>query len=146
MGRCQKVPKKCQNLTFKVNFLCQKLSESFSFLFSLKNINLGACFLLLSLLKTLIFEDLYLLKSCLWGSCWKILKWYLMARLHCKTMNDWWHFDLESQTKHVLKWTFKGPPFLQGNGLLLHFMHGIFKVSFSKQYWPLVKVTWILER
>ena len=25
--------KKCQNLTFKVNFLCQKLSESFSILF-----------------------------------------------------------------------------------------------------------------
>ena len=39
---------KCQFLTFKVNFLCQKLSESFSFFFSLKNINLGAHFLLLS--------------------------------------------------------------------------------------------------
>ena len=40
--------KKCPNLTFKVNFLCQKSSESFSIFFSLKNTNLGAHFLLLT--------------------------------------------------------------------------------------------------
>ena len=39
---------RCQNLTFKVNFLHQKLSESFSFFFSFKNINLGAHFLLMT--------------------------------------------------------------------------------------------------
>ena len=38
------------NLTSKVNFLCQKSSESFSFFFSLKIINLGAHFLLLTFL------------------------------------------------------------------------------------------------
>ena len=36
------VSKKPNLLTFKVNFLYQKLSESFSTFFSLKNINLGA--------------------------------------------------------------------------------------------------------
>ena len=46
-GEVSKSVKKCQNLTFKVNFLCQKLSESFSIFFSLKNINSGAHFLLL---------------------------------------------------------------------------------------------------
>ena len=40
--------KKCLNLTFKVNFLCQKSSESFSILYPLMNINLGAHFLLLT--------------------------------------------------------------------------------------------------
>ena len=46
-GEVSKVPKFDQNLTFKVNFLCQKLSKSFSF-FSLKNFKLGACFGLLT--------------------------------------------------------------------------------------------------
>ena len=32
-GEVSKVPKFDQNLTFKVNFLCQKLSESFSIFF-----------------------------------------------------------------------------------------------------------------
>ena len=41
------VSKKVQKLTFKVNFLCQKLSKSVHF-FLLKNINLGAHFLLVS--------------------------------------------------------------------------------------------------
>ena len=40
--------KKFQNLTFKVNFLCQKSSESFSIFFSLENTNLGAHNLLLT--------------------------------------------------------------------------------------------------
>jgi hypothetical protein len=53
--------KKCQNLTFKVNFLRQKLSESFWFYFSLKNMNLRAHFLFL---KTLLFKALYFLKWC----------------------------------------------------------------------------------
>ena len=55
--------KKCQNLTFKVNFLCQKSSESFSIFFSLKNINLGAHFSLLSFFDN-IFKSLYFLKWC----------------------------------------------------------------------------------
>ena len=42
--------KKCQNLTFKVNFLCQKLTKSF-YSFSLKKIILGAHFLLLTFLR-----------------------------------------------------------------------------------------------
>ena len=45
----------CQNLTFKVNFLCQKSSESFSTFFSLKNINLGAHLLLLTFFDNIIF-------------------------------------------------------------------------------------------
>ena len=44
-----------QFLTFKVNFLCQKLSESFSIFFSLKSINLGADFLITSIFKSLYF-------------------------------------------------------------------------------------------
>ena len=41
------VVKYCKILTFKVNFLCQKLSKFFQKHFSLNNINLGAHFLLL---------------------------------------------------------------------------------------------------
>ena len=44
----------CQLLTFKVNFPHQKSSESFS-LFSLKNINLGAHFLLLTFFENFNF-------------------------------------------------------------------------------------------
>ena len=54
-GEVSKVPKFDQNLTFKVNFLCQKLSESFSIFFSLKNINLGAHFLLLTFFDNINF-------------------------------------------------------------------------------------------
>ena len=54
--------KKYQNLTFKVNFLSQKLSESFSF-FSLKNINSGAYFLLLTVFDNINFKSLYFLKD-----------------------------------------------------------------------------------
>ena len=36
-------------LTFKVNFLCQKSSESIQIFFSLKNIKLGAQLLLMTL-------------------------------------------------------------------------------------------------
>ena len=46
-GEVSKSAKSPNLLTFKVNFLYQKLSESFSIFFSLKNINLGAHFLLL---------------------------------------------------------------------------------------------------
>ena len=60
MGRCQK----CQNLTFKVNFLHQKLSESFLIFISLKNINSGAHFLLLTFLIASIFRSIYFLKWC----------------------------------------------------------------------------------
>ena len=48
--------KKGQFLTFKVNFLCQKLSESFQILFSLKNINLGSHFLLLTFFDNINFS------------------------------------------------------------------------------------------
>ena len=54
-GEVSKVPKFDKNLTFKVNFLCQKLSESFSIFFSLKNINLGAHFLLLTFFDNINF-------------------------------------------------------------------------------------------
>ena len=50
-----KVVKNGKILTCKVNFLCQKLSESFSIFFSLKNINLGACFLLLTFFENFNF-------------------------------------------------------------------------------------------
>ena len=48
--------KKGQNLTFKVDFLCQKSSESFSIFFLLlKNINLGAYFLLFTFFDNIHF-------------------------------------------------------------------------------------------
>ena len=53
---------KCKNWTFKVNFLCQKSSESFSIFFSLKNTNLGAHFLLLTLFDNINFSTTLLLK------------------------------------------------------------------------------------
>ena len=56
-GEVSKSAKSPNLLTFKVNFLYQKLSESFSIFFSLKNINLGAHFLITS-----IFQLLYFLK------------------------------------------------------------------------------------
>ena len=59
MGRCQKVP----IFDFKVNFfLCQKSSESFSILFSLKNTNLEAHFLLLAFFDKINFLTTLLLK------------------------------------------------------------------------------------
>ena len=54
--------KKCFNLTFKVNFLCQKSSESFSFFFSLKNTNLEAHFVLLAFFYKINFLTTLLLK------------------------------------------------------------------------------------
>ena len=53
--------KKCLALTLKVNFQCQKSSESFSTLFSMKNINLGAHFLFLTFLIASIFKSLFFL-------------------------------------------------------------------------------------
>ena len=50
-----KVVKNCKILTFKVNFLCQKLSESFQKKFSLNNINLGAHILLLTFFDNFTF-------------------------------------------------------------------------------------------
>ena len=46
-----KIVKNCKIVTFKVNFLCQKSSESFHFffLFSLKNMKLGAQLSLMTL-------------------------------------------------------------------------------------------------
>ena len=40
------IVKNCKILTFKVNFPCQKLSESFQKKFSLKNMILGAHFVI----------------------------------------------------------------------------------------------------
>ena len=45
---------KCQNLTFKVNLLLQKSSESLSFFF-IENTNLGAHFLFLTFLNDIDF-------------------------------------------------------------------------------------------
>ena len=45
LTQCSSV-EKCQNRTFKVNLLCQKLTD-FYFIFSLKNINLGDLYCLL---------------------------------------------------------------------------------------------------
>ena len=50
-----KVVKNGQILTFKVNFLCRKLSEYFLIFFSLKNIILGAHFLLLTFFENFTF-------------------------------------------------------------------------------------------
>ena len=47
--------KKCLNLTFKVNFLGQKSSESLSNFFSLENINLQAELLLMTFLDKIKF-------------------------------------------------------------------------------------------
>jgi hypothetical protein len=52
----KQVIEKCRFLTFEVNFLCQKLSESFQKKFSLKNIILGACLLLLTLIENFNFK------------------------------------------------------------------------------------------
>ena len=54
--------KKCQNLIFKVNFQCQKSSESCWKKISLKNINLGAYFLFLLILCSIKIERLLFLK------------------------------------------------------------------------------------
>ena len=49
------IVKNCKILTFKVNFLCEKLSESFRKKNSLKNINLGAHILLLTFFENVNF-------------------------------------------------------------------------------------------
>ena len=54
-GEVSKSAKSPNLLTFKVNFLYQKSSESFSFFFSLKNINLGAHLLLLTFFDNINF-------------------------------------------------------------------------------------------
>ena len=54
--------KKCQNPIFKVNFQCQKSSEPFEKKISLENINLGAHFLFLSILRSMKIERLLFLK------------------------------------------------------------------------------------
>ena len=54
-GEVSKSAKSPNLPTFKVNFLYQKLSESFSIFFSLKNINLGAHFLLLTFFDSINF-------------------------------------------------------------------------------------------
>jgi hypothetical protein len=54
------VVKNCKILTFKVNFLCQKLSESFQIFFSLNNINLGAHFFLLTFFDNINFKITFL--------------------------------------------------------------------------------------
>ena len=61
-GEVSKSAKSPNLPTVKVNFLYQKLSESFSILFSLKNINLGAHFLLLTFFDNINFQITSLLK------------------------------------------------------------------------------------
>jgi hypothetical protein len=71
--------KKCLNLTFNVNFLCQKLFKSFWTCFH-RRISIGFCYC--HFLKTSIFEKLCFLKWCqifdgpcehLWNSNQKII-------------------------------------------------------------------------
>ena len=55
--------KKCQCLTFKVNFYVKNYPNLSLFLL-LKNINLGACFFVIVIFENFL-KELYLLKSCL---------------------------------------------------------------------------------
>ena len=70
------VVKKCLNLTFKVNFHSQKLYESFWCFFSLKNISLGAGFLLLTFFKNFYFWTTLFsnMGPNFWRSVWKSVK------------------------------------------------------------------------
>ena len=70
------VVKKCLNLTFKVNFLCQKSFESFWFFFSLKNISLEEGFLLLSFFENFNFWTTLFSKIVpnFWQSVWTSVK------------------------------------------------------------------------
>ena len=54
-GEVSKSAKSPSLLTFKVNFLYQKISKFFSIFFSLKNINLGAHFWLLTFFNSINF-------------------------------------------------------------------------------------------
>ena len=70
------VVKKCLNLTFKVNFLCQKSFESFWIFFSLKNISLEEGFLLLSFFENFNFWTTLFSKMVpnFWRSVWTSVK------------------------------------------------------------------------
>ena len=63
-GEVSKSVKKCQNLTFKVNFLCQKLSEFFSIFLHWRILLQEHIFCYWHFLITSIFKSLYLLKWC----------------------------------------------------------------------------------
>ena len=58
MASCQKV----QKFDFKVNFLCQKSSESLSTLFALRNTTLEVYFLLLTFFNEIKIQKILLLK------------------------------------------------------------------------------------
>ena len=77
MGRCQKV-------TFKVNFLRQKSSESFLNIFLLKNTNLGAHFLFLTFFDCINFWIALFSKMML---NFVSLPWKL-HNLYCHTVSD----------------------------------------------------------
>ena len=70
------VVEKCLNLTFKVNFLCQKSFESFWNFFSLKNISLEEGFLLLPFFENFNFCTTLFSKMVpnFWRSVWTSVK------------------------------------------------------------------------
>ena len=107
------VVKKCLNLTFKVNFLCQKSFESFWFFFSLKNISLEEGFLLWSFFENFNFWTTLFSKMMpnFWRSVWTPVKvksknyfyftifllkstrcWLTFAKLH-----HWGHTNLHER-------------------------------------------------
>ena len=89
------VVKKCLNLIFKVNFLCQKLFETFWIFFSLKNISLEEGFLLLKFFENFNFWTTLFSKMVpnFWRSVWTsvrgksknylFLSIFLLKSTHC---------------------------------------------------------------
>ena len=106
---------KCQFLTFKVNFLCQKLSESFS-------IFLTADFgVLVDLTMTWFSEEVFISNRCIHG-------------FMCSAIKKSWKVS----TIHVIEFVFIGDP------LNLFWSQGRKKMSFL-QYEHIDMAVWILS-
>ena len=116
--------KKCQNLIFKVDFQRQKSFESFWKKNSLKNINLGAPFLFLSILCSIKIERLLFLKflknlaffdSYFWPfnkTHEKIIAIFVISGIMASIWNVFikfrWHDKkLTNETKHIKEFKFK---------------------------------------
>ena len=54
-GEMSKSVKNCQNFTFKVNFLCQKLSESFSIFFFIEEYQFRSIFFVIDIFDNINF-------------------------------------------------------------------------------------------
>ena len=98
------VVKKCLNLTFKVNFLCQKSFESFWIFFSLKNISLKEGFLLLSFFENFNFWTTLFSKMVpnFWRSVWTSVK--------VKSKNYFYFTDFFAKIYSLLTHVRKTPP------------------------------------